>query len=271
LCHRARYFLYVDVVAYLPRQLASHLRVVLRTDHSLTPVTSWQELQGSVKSLSVDLVVADPAASGTVEVEALEDLRRQFPSLPVVVYTLLAPSTIKAIVRLARSGVEHVVLSRFDDEPRHFLELLEGIPGHALGDRMLQELAGPLSMLPVTVVRAIDQLFRSPVRFKNAQDLATAAGMNLRTLYRNLEPAGIFSARALVVSARLLRAYSFLQDPGRSIKDVAAKAGYHSPWQLSQQLRELTGRTTEQVRREVNQEALVGLLAEQVRRRRRKE
>jgi AraC-like DNA-binding protein len=261
----------VDVVAYLPRQLTSHLRLVLGTDHSLTPVTGWSELQATVRHSNADIVVADPAATGTVEIEALEDLRRQFPSLPVVVYTLLAPSTITAIVRLAKSGVEHVVLSRFDDEPRRFLELLEGIPGHALGDRMLLELAEPLSTLPVTVVRAIDQLFRSPMRFRNAQDLATAAGMNLRTLYRNLEPAGIFSARALVVSARLLRAYSFLQDPGRSIKDVAAKAGYHSPWQLSQQLRELTGRTTEQVRREVNQDALVGLLAEQVRRRRRKE
>ena len=60
---------------------------------------------------------------------------------------LLAPSTINAIVRLAKSGVEHVVLSRFDDEPRRFLELLEGIPGSALGDRMLHELAGPLSTL----------------------------------------------------------------------------------------------------------------------------
>lgn len=260
----------MDVVAFLPRQLNSHLRIVLGSEHSLTPVNDWAALQAAVRHSNTDVVVADPSASGTVEVEALEDLRRQFPSLPLVVYTLLAPSTIKAIVRLAKSGVEHVVLCRFDDEPRRFLELLEGIPGHALSDRMLQELAEPLSALPVTVVRAIDQLFRSPARFKNAQDLATAAGMNLRTLYRNLEPAGIYSARALVVSARLLRAYSFLQDPGRSIKDVAAKAGYHSPWQLSQQLRELTGRTTEQVRREVNQEALVDLLAEQVRRRRRK-
>jgi transcriptional regulator GlxA family with amidase domain len=174
-------------------------------------------------------------------------------------------------VRLAKIGIEHVVLNRFDDEPGRFRELLEGIPAYAIGEKMLKELAEPLSTLPVTVVRAIDQLFRSPDRFKNAQDLADAAGMNLRTLYRNLEPAGIYSARALVVSARLLRAHAFLQDPGRSIKDVAAKAGYHSPWQLSQQLRELTGRTTEQVRREVTQDALVTLLVEQVRRRRRKE
>lgn len=260
----------MDVVAYLPRPLLSHLKIVVGAEHSLTAVWSWAELQATVKHLVTDVVVADPVAGGTVEVESLETLRREFPSLPVVVYTSLAPASIKAIVRLAKSGVEHVVLARFDDEPRKFLELIEGIPAFALGDRMLRELAGPLSCLPVVVVRAIDQLFRSPSRFKSSQDLAEAAGMNLRTLYRNLEPAGIFSARSLVVSARLLRAYAYLQDPGRSIKDVAAKAGYHSPWQLSQQMRELTGSTTEQVRREVDSDALVALLAEQIRRRRRK-
>jgi len=260
----------LDVVAYLPRSLLSHLRIVLGPEHSLTPVFSWSELHATVKHLVTDVVIADPSASGTVEVESLEEIRRQFPSLPVIVYTSLAPAAIKAIVRLAKSGIEHVVLSRFDDEPHRFLELIEAIPAFSLGDRMLQELADPLKQLPVVVVRAVDQLFRSPARFKNAQDLAIAAGMNLRTLYRNLEPAGIFSARSLVVSARLLRAYAYLLDPGRSIKDVAAKAGYTSPWQLSQQMREMVGFTAEQVRREIDGDTIVAMLAEQVRRRRRK-
>lgn len=260
----------MDVVAFLPRPLLSHLRIVLGSEHSLTPVFSWSELLATVKHLATDIVVADPAAGGAAEVEALEELRRQYPSLPVIVYTSLAPTSIKAIVRLAKSGIEHVVLNRFDDEPRRFLELIEGIPAFALGDRMLKQLAGPLSCLPIVVVRAIDQLFRSPSRFRSTQDLADAAGMNLRTLYRNLEPAGIYSARSLVVAARLLQAYAYLLDPGRSIKEVAAKAGYHSPFQLSQQMREMTGMTTEQVRREVNGDALIALLAEQVRRRRRK-
>src|SRR5690242_19668014 len=213
--------------------------MVLRSEHEVIPALNWAELQSIVTHHGVDVVVADPAATGVIEVEVLEDLRRRYPSLPVVLYTQLSPAAIKAIVRLAKSGVEHVVLNRFDDEPRRFLELLESTPGYALGDRMLLELAGSMSCLPVTVVRAVDQLFRSPARFKNAQDVATAAGMNLRTLYRNLEPAGIYSARSLVVAARLLRAHAYLQDPGRSIKDVAAKSGYHSSWQLSQQMREM--------------------------------
>ena len=260
----------MDVVAFLPRQLGSHLRIVLGSGHVLTQASSWADVRSLVHRRAPDLVVADPAATGALELETLELLRREFPSLPVVVYTTLAPSTIGAVVRLARCGVEHVVLSRFDDEPRRFRDLLESIPAFSLGERMLHALDGSLATLPITIVQAVGQLFRSPACFKNAQDLAAAAGMNLRTLYRNLEPAGLYSARALVVSARLLRVYAYLQDPGRSIKDVAAKAGYHSPWQLSQQMRELTGRTTEQVRKEVDADGLVTLLAEQVKRRRRK-
>ena len=258
----------MDVVAFLPPLLLSNLRVVLGTRHPLTVVGSWGELHRAVQHnrASGGVVVADPQADGVDGVAALEDVRRHLPSFPIVVYTQLAPASMQSVVRLARIGIEHVVLSRFDDEPGQFLMLLEGIPLHALSDRMLHELNSSLAMLPAAVVRAIERLFRSPDHFKNAQDLATAADMNLRTLYRSLDIAGIFSARTLVVSARLLRAYALLQDPGRSIKDVAANAGYHSPWQLSQQFRALTGQTPKQVRHGMTSDVLISLLAEQLRR-----
>jgi transcriptional regulator GlxA family with amidase domain len=198
----------------------------------------------------------------------LEHIRRHYPSQSIVLYTQLAPASVQAAVRLAKSGVEHVVLSRFDDEPGRFLELLESMPSRGLGERMLQELDSSLAMLPAGVARTINRLFRSPGNFKNAEAVAAASNVNLRTLYRNLETAGIFSAWTLIVSARLLRAFGLLQDPGRSIKDVAAVAGYHSPWQLSQQFRAMTGRNTTQVRRDMTGEGLVSLLADRVRRRR---
>ena len=260
----------MDVVALLPRHLLSHLRIVLGSDHAPVIASGWADLHVIVQRGPVDLVVADPLVTGDAHADVLEGLKRQFSSVAIVVYTSLSPRSMQAVVRLARCGVEHVVLHRFDDEPRRFLELLESIPSNALGDRMLRELAMPVSALPVVVGRAVESLFRSPGRFQNSGDLASAAGMNLRTLYRNLEPAGLYSARSLVVAARLLRAYGYLRDPGRSIKDVAAKAGYHSAWQLSRQMREMTGMTAEQVRRELDGEMIVSLLAEQVRRRRRK-
>lgn len=213
-----------------------------------------------------DLLVADPAADSRPDVVGLLRIIQQFPSLPVVVYTALAPATLKVVVQLARHGVEHVVLNRFDDEPRRFRELLERVPAHALAEVMLRELAEPLAALPVVVCRAVEQLFRSPGEFRSAQDLAAAAGMNSRTLYRNLQPAGLYSPRMLVVCARLLRAYAYLQDPGRSIKEIAVKAGYHSPWQLAQQMREVTGLTPRGVRRGMETQEFVSLLARELRR-----
>ena len=123
-----------------------------------------------------------------------------------------------------------------------------------------------LAKLPVTMVRAVEQLYRSPSRFRNAQDLSAAAGTNLRTLYRQLDTAGIHSPRLLVAAARLLRAYSLLRDPGRQVKEVAAKVGYHSQYQLTQHMRALTGHTPRSVRMYVEPEQFVMLLVEGIRR-----
>lgn len=210
---------------------------------------------------AVDIVVADPMAAGRLEVSELQEIVRQYPSIPVIVYTVLSPSALRGVVALARVGVEHVVLNRFDDEPHRFRELLERAPAHALGERLLEEVADQLSRLPPMVGRAIEQLYRYPQRFHGMGDIAAAAGVNTRTLYRHLQPAGFNSPRLLVVSARLLRAFSYLRDPARSIKDVAMKAGYHSAWQLAQQMRELTGLTPRRVRQGLGTEEFVKRVA----------
>jgi transcriptional regulator GlxA family with amidase domain len=136
---------------------------------------------------------------------------------------------------------------------------------------MIRALAPELEKLPVTVNRAIEDLFRSPSRFRNAQDLAAASGTILRTFYRQLDLAGIHSPRLLVASARLIRVYSLLRDPGRQVKDVAVRAGYHSQYQLTQHMRALTGQTPRVVRQTIEPERFVALLAEGVRRRPRRE
>jgi AraC-like DNA-binding protein len=254
----------VDVAAFLSPQLLTHVRVVLGRGHRLHAADGWVDLERIIQTEVADLLIADPAADGQVKVAELQQLIRQFPSVPVVVYTALSPATMKAVVQLARVGVEHVVLNRFDDEPRRFRDLLEGVPGHALADQMLRQLAEPLTGLPIQVSRAVEQLFRSPGRFRSTEDLAAAAGMNKRTLYRNLEPVGFLSPRLLVVAARLLRVFAHLRDPGRQIKEIADRVGYHSPWQLTQQMREVTGFTPRTVRRRVERDEFIALLARRV-------
>jgi transcriptional regulator GlxA family with amidase domain len=255
----------VDVVAYLPGQLETHLKIVLGSQHVLIPAGGWDELRTTVSQRVADVLVVDPIADGTARTDVIREIHRQYPSLPIVVYTTLTAATMRSILELGRSGIEHVVLNRFDDERRRFLELIERIPGQALSDEMLRLLAPELSKLPVTMVRAVERMFRSPGRFRNAQDLSAASGTLLRTLYRQLEMAGIHSPRLLVASARLLRVYALLRDPGRQIKEVAAKVGYHSQYQLTQHMRALTGHTPRTVRAYIEPEQFVTLLVAGVR------
>jgi AraC-like DNA-binding protein len=250
----------VDVVAYLPRQLQTHLTIVLGSQHSLIAATGWEELRTAVQQRVTDVVVVDPLADGIARTDVIEEVHRQFPSLPIVIYTTLSNVSTRALLTLGKVGIENVVFNRFDDERRRFLDLLERVPGQSLSDHVLAAMSPELGRLPAPVIRAIEQLFRSPARFHTAQDLAAAAGAQLRTLYRQLESAGIRSPRLLVAAARLLRVYALLRDPGRQIKEVARKVGYYSQYQLAQHMRALTGHTPRTVRAYIEPEQFVNSL-----------
>ncbi len=255
----------MDVVALLPRHLLSHLSRVLGTEHALSAPADWAALRATVQSRIVDVVVADPALDGRVHTEELAEIRELYPSLPIILYTTLSAAAMQGVIRMARYGIEHVILARIDDEPRRFLELLEAVPGDVLGDRMLQALRDLIADLPVAISRAIEQLFRSPGRFHGARELAEASGTTARGLYRHMAAVGMPSVRALVVSARLVRAYGYLRDPGRSVKEIAARVGYNRPWLLTKQMREYTGFVPSEVRKALSPDEFVALLTTRVR------
>jgi AraC-like DNA-binding protein len=253
----------LHVVALLPRNLLSHLRIVLGDTNSLDAAEDAAELHSLLRSADVEVLVVDPAMQEGRWEAAVEEVIGSFPALPVIVYTTLTPSAMRQVVRLARVGIQHVVLNRFDDEPRRFLDLIERAPAHPMAELMLRELAVPLGTLPIVVSRAIEQLFRSPARVKNSQDLASLAGMIPRTLYRHLTPLGL-QPRHLVICARLVRAYTLLRDPGVRLKEIALKLGYADPDNLSEQLREWTGFPPKDVRSSLGPEAFVQALANHV-------
>jgi transcriptional regulator GlxA family with amidase domain len=238
--------------------------MVLGDAHSLDTATDSVELHSLLRADSADLLIVDPALREGQMADAIEEIIAGHPTLPVVVYTVLAPTAMRLVVRLARLGVHHVVLNRFDDEPRRFLDLIERVPAHPMAELMLQELASPLRALPVVVARAIEQLFRSPARVKNSQELARLAGMAPRSLYRHMMPAGL-QPRHLIICARLLRAYTLLRAPGSRLKEITAKLGYSDPDTLSKLLHEWTGRAPKDIRREVPPELFVRLLADHLR------
>jgi transcriptional regulator GlxA family with amidase domain len=228
----------VNVVVRLPPLLLSHLRIVLGREHRVITVDRWDDLEHEVRRKPVDLLVADPRAEGTVRT-----------------------------VELAKLGVRHVVLRNFDDEPRRFRDLLERQPAYAMSDAVLASLARPLGMVPAELARAVERLFRVPQQFKDVNDLAKAAAMNRRALDRWLERAGVASARMLVLGARLLRAYFYMQDPGRSLDEVVERLGYGSARLFARQVRAATGLTPTALRQHVPPDEFVALLTTRLARR----
>ena len=250
----------MDVAAFLPSILLAHLRVVLGTEHTVYPVEGWDELEFLVRRSSVDVAVVDPSADGLVRVFEIRSLVERYPTLPMVLYTSLSPHTLKALVELAKHGAQQVVLHRFDDAPAKFLSVLERQPGSTLSSLILEQLSEPIAALPGALARAVERMFKRPGQFFGVPDLASAAQMPRRTVYRYFEAAGLASPRLMVTGARVLRAYSYMREPGHSLMDVASKLGY-SQQQLRRSMVELVGETPVRVRAAVDAERFVGMLA----------
>ena len=249
----------MEVVALLPPPLLSHLRVVLGNEHSVTTVSDWVTLAEAVRRHPVDIVVLDPQSTAGVKTDEVLAILEQHPSLPIVLYTYLSPLMMGAVAELARYGVRQVVLHRFDDEPRRFLELLERQPGFAICETLLERIGEPLSRLPTSLARAVERLFRSPAQI-HVSDLAQSAGMTVRMLYRKFDQAGLSSPRVLVQSARLLRAFAYMRDPGLLLEDIASKLHYQSPRALTKQMQDATGLTPTEVRGRLSAEDFVNIL-----------
>ena len=236
----------MDVLAYLPPPLLSHLRIVVGRELAVRPVDDLPSLEEAVRRLPVDVLVLDPTL-GTGPGELAELLAR-FPTLPVIAYTRLSPAAMQAVAELSRRAPPLVVLHRYDDEPRRFRELLERQSARVLTETMLDLLEPALAQLPARLASAVERLFRHPHAFFTAHDLARAAGLTVRTVYRQCDTAGLASPRLLVVGARLLRAYQYLREPVHSIEDIAAKLGYSAPRMFTRHARLALGVTPRELR-----------------------
>lgn len=250
----------MNIAALLPPLLLSHLRVVLTHGHQVIAVRHWDGLHDALRRAAVDAVVLDPMSDGAVHVADVLALRDRHPTLPIVVYTTLHPAVMRATVELARNGIEHMVLHRFDDEPRRFLDLIERLPGYALADRLMEQLRPELRRLPLVLSRTVEKMFRAPARFHGVPDLAQAAGMTIRMVYRRFTEGSLSSPRQMIQAARVLRAYAYLRTDGALLVDVAERLGYSSHRILTQQMQDMVGMTPTMARTALSPDDVVNRL-----------
>jgi len=253
----------LDVLARVSPPLLSHLRVVLGRDDSLGVVDSWEALAREVARFPCDVAIVDPASRGGGTLTELAVFASSHRSLPVVVYTILTPESMQATVELVKCGVASVVIRGFDDEPGRFRTVLRDVSANELSEALLASVAEHFATAPVMLLRAIEQLLRSPLRFKDVGDLARAAGMTRRGLDRCMDDLGVAPALTFIKGARMLRAFHYMRDTVYRFDDIAAKVGY-SERAFARQMRGMTGQSPSIVRERIGAKLFVAKLAERL-------
>lgn len=255
----------MDVACFVAPAHVGHLHVVTGDDHRLFIASDWRSLEELIRTSPVDIVVIDPVDGLVVHTDRVRQLLRDFPSLPLVIYTTLAPAVTQALVRLAANGLQTVVLRGFDDDVLRFRTLLERLPEYELSDQLLALLREPLDAVPVALRRVIVRCVRSPHEFQDVNDLAQATGVTRRTFDRWMATVGL-SAKSLVKTARAVRAYHLMRDPGYRLSDVAQKVGYSEARLFARHVRQVTGMVPSSLRRRLEPDEFMARLSDRLRR-----
>lgn len=248
------------IALFVPERLVGHLQHVLAPEAEIVIAQTWHELDEIIRSQAVEVAVADPAADGVLKPEELSRLLQQYPTLPLVAYVGVAAPQMRAILDLSKSGLQHVVLHRFEDSSSRFSALINRVRGDPLSKRLLADLAPQVSQLPLELAAAVEEMFKRPSRFETALDLGVAAGIPSVRLYRSFDVAGLGSPKKLLIASKLLRAAAYLRNPGYSVADVAAKVGYKYSRKFTHHCVTVFGMNPARVRKRLSEEDSIVLI-----------
>jgi AraC-like DNA-binding protein len=105
---------------------------------------------------------------------------------------------------------------------------IESLASYQLAASLLANLEPRLKSLPPALYESIIDLFTQPSRYETGEDLARQAGIGTKRVYRELAQAGLKPPKQLVVFAKTVHAYGYLQFSNLSLRLVQKKLGYIS-------------------------------------------
>lgn len=226
----------------------NRVRAGLPAGCALVETADWVDAVERIRTEPVQLAVVDPMRSGVPRVHEITRIRLLFPSLPLVVYTELAPEVAAVLLGLGQLGIRRALFHRFDDAPATLHSALTAELAETATRKVIEALAERLAGLPERLRLALESLMLAPTASATVDALATHAQMTRRTCERWLVRSGLPSPRTLIMVARLLYAHRLLMDPGYTVEDVARRLGFSRSRVLQTYLREVFGCTATELR-----------------------
>lgn len=212
-------------------------------------VSTWPEAVEAIRGRPIEMAVVDPLlGSTTPRTHGIGRLRQFFPSLPLLVYTELAPATAGVLLELGRAGIRRVVVHRFEDAPGSLRNALLSELEQSASQQVIQGMGPILRDLPSELRNALESMLHAPGDGITVTALADRARLTRRTCERWFTKVGLPSPRVVMVLSRLLYAHRLLLDPGYTVEDVALRLGYSKTKTLQMHLRAVFGLTAGELR-----------------------
>ena len=254
----------MHVAACVQPQKLARLRGAAGQTHVVHAALDWAHADTIIRRQPVDVLVVDPQFDSTQapRSDRIKAVRNRYRALPMVVYSTLTAHTLRPLVELGTDGIGQIVLFGLDDDPRHLRQVLELQPGIRLGEQLMAILRPFLENAPTAVAAAVDRAVRNPAAFRGVGDLATAAGVPRRSLYRHLDRAGLVTPREVLAGARILRAYAFLGIPGYTLDLAADNLRFSDTDAMARAMKDAVGITPGRARARLAPEAFVRRLAD---------
>jgi len=254
----------MHIAACVQPQKLARLRGAAGQTHTVYAALDWAHADAIIMRQPVDVLVVDPQFESALapKTDRIRAFRDKYRALPMVVYSTLTAHTLRPLVELGTDGIGQIVLFGLDDDPRRLRQVLELQPGIRLGEQLVALLRPSLEHTPTAVAAAIERAVRNPAAFRGVGDLATAASVPRRSLYRHLERAGFVTPRDVLACARLLRAYAFLGIPGYTRELAAEHLRFTDQDAMARAMKRAVGVTPGRARTRLAPDAFVRRLAD---------
>ncbi|HEX5580028.1 MAG TPA: helix-turn-helix domain-containing protein [Gemmatimonadaceae bacterium] len=240
-----------------PIQLA-RLRSAVGRRYSVVACTDWNDLARTCAREAVGMAVVDLYADGREGFRDLRQLRRQHPSISVVLYVALPPCRPHDLFEAGRFGVDGLALVDQDDSAPALLSVIEQAEARGITQTVRAALAG---VRPTARDAALLTVTRAHQRL-TPQQLASILGIRRRALAARLEAAGFPPPQQLITWGRLIVAAQLLEDTDRSADSVAAALDFPSGSAFRNSCRRYVGRSPLEIRRDGGARCVIGALVD---------
>jgi AraC-like DNA-binding protein len=236
------------IVAAMVTDPVSRARLVdaLRNEASVRYCERLSEVTALVEAGLANLVVVDHRDyDGRPTLPTVRRLRDEFPSVPIVMYVPMSAIVSGAVMEYARAGVSQLVFQGVDDLKASLRSAVDAAFDQVSASRLGEEFE---PLIPPTIVPFLRYCLEHSRRDLSVEEVAMAMGVHRKTLVDRLKAAHLPSPRAMIGWCRLLMAARMLDDPGRTVEQVALKLDFPSGTALRNMFKRYTGLRTAEIR-----------------------